>query len=213
MMIHAYQEIYLGKAMSTMGDLFDSAVYEYGIEGAEFVKYFLNSTACRRLEAGEASYLVGKTGTEIVLEILQEVTGKKMQPEIQVQYKRSAEYWCGWSVCYYQWLTSRRFAEIFAAVSFSDLLELYPLLHEADVTRTAEILEKRIQKAFPDTNLRRIRLAYGCSQKELARLSGVSLRSIQMYEQRNKDINHAQAASVYRLAKALGCQIEDLLEK
>lgn len=32
-------------------------------------------------------------------------------------------------------------------------------------------------------------------------------------EQRNKDINRAQAESVYRLAKALGCHVEDLLEK
>lgn len=213
MMIHAYQEIYLGKAMSTMGDVFDSAVYEYDLEGSEFVKYFLNSTACRRLEAGEASYLVGKTGTEIVYEILEEVTGKKVRPEMKAQYGRSPEYWCGWSICYYQWLTSRRYAEIFDAVSYSELMELYPLLHEADVTKTAEILEKRLQEKYPETNLKRVRAAYGCSQKELARLSGVSLRSIQMYEQRNKDINHAQAISVYRLAKALGCQIEDLLEK
>ena len=46
-------------------------------------------------------------------------------------------------------------------------------------------------------------------QKEM---SGVSLRSIQMYEQRNKDINKAQAESLYCLAKALGCTMEDLLE-
>ena len=44
-------------------------------------------------------------------------------------------------------------------------------------------------------------------------MSGVSLRSIQMYEQRNKDINKAQSESLYRLAKALGCTMEDLLEE
>ncbi len=65
---------------------------------------------------------------------------------------------------------------------------------------------------FSETNLKRIRLIYGCSQRELAEMSGVSLRSIQMYEQRNKDINKAQAESLYCLAKALGCTMEDLLE-
>ena len=52
----------------------------------------------------------------------------------------------------------------------------------------------------------------GLSQSELATQSGVNLRSIQMYEQRNKDINKANAETVYRLAKVLGCTMEDLIE-
>ena len=62
-------------------------------------------------------------------------------------------------------------------------------------------------------NLKRIRTFFGCTQAELAKRSGVSLRSIQMYEQRNKDINKASAESLYRISKVLGCTIEDLLEK
>ena len=64
-----------------------------------------------------------------------------------------------------------------------------------------------------ETNLKCIRTAKGYSQKQLAELSGVSLRSIQMYEQRRKDINKAQSDSLYRLAKSLNCTMEDLLEK
>ncbi|MDE7438967.1 MAG: helix-turn-helix domain-containing protein [Clostridia bacterium] len=64
-----------------------------------------------------------------------------------------------------------------------------------------------------ETKLKRIRTTKGYSQKQLAELSGVSLRSIQMYEQRNKDINKAQSDSLFRLAKALGCTMEDLLEE
>ena len=60
--------------------------------------------------------------------------------------------------------------------------------------------------------LRGIRIAYGCSQSELARKSGVSVRSIQMYEQRRKDINRCQLASVISLARVLGCRAEDLAE-
>jgi transcriptional regulator with XRE-family HTH domain len=51
------------------------------------------------------------------------------------------------------------------------------------------------------------------TQAELARRSGVSLRSIQMYEQRNKDINKAGAEALYRLSKVFGCSMEDLPEK
>ena len=67
--------------------------------------------------------------------------------------------------------------------------------------------------SFADTNLKRIRMSYGCTQAELAERSGVSLRSIQMYEQRNKDINKASAETVYRISKVLGCTMEDLIEK
>lgn len=69
-----------------------------------------------------------------------------------------------------------------------------------------------MHEAFPDTNLKRMRTMRGYSQAELAKHSGVSLRSIQMYEQRNKDINRASADTILRLSKALGCTMEELIE-
>ena len=48
---------------------------------------------------------------------------------------------------------------------------------------------------------------------ELADSAGVHLRSIQMYEQKKKDINKAGAQTLYKISKVLGCTIEDLLEK
>ena len=51
------------------------------------------------------------------------------------------------------------------------------------------------------------------SQKDLSDESGVSLRSIQQYEQRQKNINNAKLTTVLSLAKTLGCTPEDLYEK
>ena len=90
---------------------------------------------------------------------------------------------------------------------------MYYTLHEADITKFADIVDERIKEFFKDTNLKRIRSSYGCTQAKLAKRSGASLRSIQMYEQRNKDINKASAETLYRISKVLGCTIEDLLEK
>ena len=90
---------------------------------------------------------------------------------------------------------------------------MYYKLHEADVSKFVDIVDARMKDYFPETNLKRIRTAYGCTQAELAQRSNVSLRSIQMYEQRNKDINKASAESLYRISKVLGCTVEDLLEK
>ena len=55
-------------------------------------------------------------------------------------------------------------------------------------------------------------MARGLSQSELSKRAEVELRSIQMYEQRRNDINKAQAETLFKLARVLGCNIEDLLE-
>lgn len=61
-------------------------------------------------------------------------------------------------------------------------------------------------------NLQRIRKEKGLSQSQLATLSNVSIRLIQTCEQGNRDINKAQADNLYKLANALNCAMEDLLE-
>lgn len=62
------------------------------------------------------------------------------------------------------------------------------------------------------SNLKRIRTDSGLSQTELAEHSGVNVRMIQHYEQGIKDINKAQAITIHKLAQALKCNMEDLLE-
>lgn len=62
-------------------------------------------------------------------------------------------------------------------------------------------------------NLKSIRETKNISQSKLAELSGVSVRMIQHYEQGVKDISKAQAITVYNLAQALECTVEDLINK
>ena len=52
----------------------------------------------------------------------------------------------------------------------------------------------------------------GITQEKLATKANVSLRSIQMYEQRNKDINKPQAITLAKISRVLGCEVEYLLE-
>ena len=40
-----------------------------------------------------------------------------------------------------------------------------------------------------------------------------TVRTLQQYEQRQKNINHAQTETLLRLSKVLDCTIEDLVEK
>lgn len=213
MMTHAYQEIYLSRAQSALGDAFDYAVNTCGIPGNDFVKLFLASSVSRRMENGEPACLAGKSGIEIVMEILCETKGQEIEIEPQEQFVRTREYWIGWAVAYYQWYSCRKYSDFFKIISFEDLQRMYYTLHEADITKFVEIVDARMQEYFSETALKRIRMTYGFTQAELSKRSGVSLRSIQMYEQRNKNINKASVDTMYRLAKVLGCTIEDLMEK
>ncbi len=61
-------------------------------------------------------------------------------------------------------------------------------------------------------SLKEIRKERGLSQSQLSKLSGVSIRMIQYYEQGRSDINGTAALTVYKLCKALNCSFEDVLD-
>ena len=212
MMIHAYQEIYLSKAQAVLGEAFDYAVNTCSISGENFIKQFIVSSVSKKMENGEPAYLAGKSGIELVKDIVAETTGKELTEVPPDRLDRSTEYWIGWAIAYYQWWSGRKYSAIFKAFTFDELQKMYYTLHEADISKFADIADERMKELYPETNLKRIRTAYGCTQADLAKKQGVSLRSIQMYEQRNKDINKANADTLYRISKVLGCSMEDLIE-
>lgn len=62
------------------------------------------------------------------------------------------------------------------------------------------------------TSLQLARQAVGLSQSELAKKSGVPLRTLQALEIGARDINKSSVITVYKLAKAIGCPIEEIME-
>ena len=124
-MTHAYQEIYLSKAQSVLGDAFDYAVNTCGIAGADFVKLFTASSVSERMENGEPAYIAGKSGIEIVMEIISETKGQEIQIEPREHFGRSGEYWIGWAAAYYQWYSGRKYRDIFRVISFEDMQKMY----------------------------------------------------------------------------------------
>lgn len=60
--------------------------------------------------------------------------------------------------------------------------------------------------------LQQLRVKKGLSQKQLSVLSGVTLRSIQCYENRTRSIDGARLETLCALCIALDCEIVDILE-
>ena len=63
-----------------------------------------------------------------------------------------------------------------------------------------------------DTPLKIARIKNGLSQSQLAKACGIPLRTIQQYEQRQKDLSRARAEYLVALSRVLGCDPASLLE-
>lgn len=62
------------------------------------------------------------------------------------------------------------------------------------------------------SKLQEKRKAAGFSQRQLAERVGMSFRTLQYYEQGSLDFNKAAVETVFRLAVALGCSVEELVD-
>ena len=211
-MIHAYDKKYLDDAMQNLGEAFDYASNDCGVELDVFLDLFIAGGIAEQFGSGAPKYVAGMSGIELVLEVIRRAGWERKLPEAEVTYDRSAEYWCGWILAYYQWHTGRSYKNIRQHISMGEILKLYPTLHEAAEEKFIDTVNKMIQRKNPPTQLQLLRKAVGYSQKELAEKSGVALRMIQQYEQRAKNINKATGVNLVALAQTLGCRVEDLLE-
>lgn len=212
MMTRAYSEYYLSDAKTRLASMFDYAVNDLGQEPDWIAKLFVQSGMAAKFETGNPSVIAGMSGVEIAEEVIRYAYKDKELPEATFRQDRSPEYWAGWALAEYQWFTGRRYRDIFAKVTLSEIISMYRLYHEMDIRQFIDSMENRYKDARSDTKLKTIREHRGLSQTELAQLSGVNVRSIQMYEQRMNDIDKAQAHTLYKLARVLGCTVEDLLE-
>lgn len=214
MMMTAYNELYLDDAMNNLGDMVEYAVCDLGFEPDEFFDWFISSGIASRFEKGNPKYIAGMSGIELAEAVLAATNVKYEKGSPSYTDNKGREYWAGWILAYYQWVSNKRFEDIINdGLTLSHIFSMY-ILHEADVSRFVDTANKVIarNKEGKNTKLHVIRKARGFTQQQLSEASGVTLRMIQLYEQRQNDISKAQVGVVLNLAKALGCEVEDLIE-
>ena len=208
-MIHAYDKNYLSKAQNNLASMFDFAVYDLEEDLSLFYQKFLQSKICSQFERGESTIIVGKSGVELALDVIgDESLAAKYRPAAN----RTPEYWCGWALAYFQWQTNLTFREINNYIPISEVMALYSPYHEMDISQFCDKMLELYNFRKDNSNLKKLRQDAGISQSELAEISEIPLRTIQQYEQNQKNINAAKAETVIKLAKALNCSVEALME-
>ncbi|MGN0740563.1 MAG: helix-turn-helix transcriptional regulator [Treponema sp.] len=216
-MMHAYSKLYLCDSQVNLASMFDFAIRGLNYSGDDFFSLFIDSGVASKFEHGNPKYVAGMSGRELADLVLKlsghSVSVRSVPCEIDTTYD-GPEYWLGWVMAYYQWYRSFRFSDLkqYGLIP-SEILNRY-ILHEADISKfveTADEIIRHNQKTMP-TRLKQIRTERKMTQKELSDLSGVSLRMIQLYEQRQNDINKAAGSVINRLAWVLKCNFYEIME-
>lgn len=209
MTTHAYNQLYLNKASRSIGTMLHNAVLEFGMDGTDFLNRFIQSDVAEQFENGNPKYIAGKSGMELLLEVMERTTGKVFIPSHVETYDRSDVYWVGWILAHYQWYSGYTFKSILDTIPYNELLSLYGTLHEADVHKSYEVFDAHFSNN--ESKLKIARKYRGLTQEALAEQSGVSLNTIKAYERKSKDLNKAQIDTIIKLATALKCDISELV--
>ncbi|MBQ7678064.1 MAG: helix-turn-helix transcriptional regulator [Lachnospiraceae bacterium] len=212
-MAYAFAECYLADAMHSLGEMTEYAAEACREDMDRFFQIFSISGYASRFEKGDPCVVSGLSGTELYGRIM-EACGLK-QPDTApplVRYHAGEYYWSGYILGYMQWLTGITFSGLFQRLRFSDFIRAYPALHTASEEKAADVLIECYHNRGMTTRLQAYRKRLGLSQKALSKAADVNLRTLQQYEVRDKNINHAAADKIISLAAALSCRPEDLLE-
>ena len=211
---HPYSAEELPHTIRTLGKAFEFAEKCLPDGAAGFYRRFVDSAAAASCSGPDAHPALGAAAIVLVLDVNE---GASIDTLLMNEKRLSKQdvgrlRWEAELACRYQWETGLPFPAVYRTLTEERLRALHAdhaELPPAEVVQKISVLETHESTA---TNLARIRRERGLSQAGLAKASGVTLRSIQQYEQRKKDICHAQARSVSALAQALSCTMEELLE-
>lgn len=145
-MARAYKKTYLNGAMRNLAVMMDCGVNKYGYPIEEFYEKFLASDVSRQFAAGNPRYLVGMSGAELADSVV-ESSGGNVLKENDGTYTVGPEYWAGWVLAYYQWLSRRSFAFMYRkGLGIKEVASMYYPLHEADLSKFVDAAETIIDR-------------------------------------------------------------------
>ena len=132
--------------MRNLAVMMDCGVHKYGYSIEDFYQKFLASNVSRQFAAGNPRYLVGMSGAELADSVVA-ASGGTVLKENNGTYSVGPEYWAGWVLAYYQWLSRRSFAYMNSmGLGISEVVGMYYPLHEADISKFAAAADSIIER-------------------------------------------------------------------
>ena len=209
-MTRAYDISYLDDAMTSLGAMLDYAVNSCGEDLALFYARFLASGVADAFSRASPKYLGGLSGIELAT-LVASRTGSELPKEDGLIDIGSPEYWTGWTLAYLSWYLDLDFGTIQArGLTVQSLRDRYPVLHEADLSKSVQFAIKRLGETSGGDLLKRARKNARLTQRQLSDITGIPLSVIRSYEQDKRTLKSAETENVRRICRALGCRLEDI---
>lgn len=202
-MVYAYEEKHLTTIAEIVGDIFRKATCIEDFEIDRFAQEFAKSEVAHAIEYGDLDYLISEEIEDDIASLICSEPNKEYCEDIN-----SREYWVGYILVFIQRAVRRNFKEIFALYLCSRLLKDYDTYGDMD---PIEMVKKIKQYISMGNKLKQFREKKKMTQQELSSNSNVTVKNIKAYEDGTVDISKAQGDTLFRLSRALGCTIEELL--
>ena len=202
-MVYAYEEKYLTTIAEIVGDIFRKATCIEDFEIDRFAQEFAKSEVAHAIEYGDLDYLMSEEIEDDIASLICNELSMEDCKDIN-----SREYWVGYILVFIQRAVRRNFKEIFALYLCSRLLKDYDTYGDMD---PIEMVKKIKQYISMGNKLKQFREKKKMTQQELSSTSNVTVKNIKAYEDGTVDISKAQGDTLFRLSRALGCTIEELL--
>ena len=236
-MIRAYDETCLESACNSLGRMLDYSVHSLHTDADSMMELFVASGIASLFGCGDMRTIAGRSGIELAYMVFEKSSLSYERIPARYTISFSNEYWSGYALAYAQWAIGLSFEELIERRPASSLiakcsqerlalLESLPLdISEEEraakledfgkdfVRKAAELIITETSKHSNETRLKKLRIKNGLSQSALAKASGVPLRTLQQYEQRQKDINKAHFEYIIMLSSTLNCEPSQLLER
>lgn len=231
-MICAYSELIAERAYDSLGRMLDFSVRSLHMDAGSVMKLFVASQTADSFGRGDIRLICGMSGIELAYGILDR-SGISYERTVQRNTASlSSEYWVGYAIARMQRESALGFDVITGLFSPSDMISEYSKLRlekldslplsvgEAEKKSAmadlghgfSEEMCRRLGSMVSENSLRIMRKKNGLSQSALAKASGIPVRTIQQYEQGQKDIRKARAEYIVALSRVLSCDPASLLD-
>ncbi len=239
-MTHAYDKVCLGRASDTLGRMFDYSVYSLHLDIQSMMDLFIASGAASLFEHGDINMIAGMSGVELAYYVMEKSGFAYDRTQPRYTKSLSPEYWCGYALAQIQWETCSTFDHIMKTFSSSGFISGYTAkrtsfldnlpLNTTETVRAEKIRSfgmgyaaDAVSQFIAETDnksrdrdsaclfLKKMREKSGLSQSGLAKASGIPVRTLQQYEQGQKDLRKARAEYLIALSRVLHCEPQQLL--